>query len=118
MRHITIIGGGIGGLCLAQGLKKANLNFSIYERNDTAESWLEGYRIHVRPIGTRSLYSCLPGHVWMDFLASTAAPTDGFGFLTEDMKELVHIEEELMTGIGKDKPLQEGQYNVSRKLLR
>jgi len=116
MRHITIIGGGIGGLCLAQGLKKANLNFTIYERNASTESWLEGYRIHIRPAGTKSLYSCLPGHVWMDFLACTAAPTDGFGFLTEDMKELVHIEEQLMTGM--NKPLQEGQYNVSRKLLR
>jgi 2-polyprenyl-6-methoxyphenol hydroxylase-like FAD-dependent oxidoreductase len=116
MRHITIIGGGIGGLCLAQGLKKANLSFSIYERNTSADSWLEGYRIHIRPVGTRSLYSCLPGHVWMDFLACTAAPTDGFGFLTEDMRELVHIEEQLMTG--PDKRLQEGQYNVSRKLLR
>jgi 2-polyprenyl-6-methoxyphenol hydroxylase-like FAD-dependent oxidoreductase len=116
MRHITIIGGGIGGLCLAQGLKKANLNFSIYERNASADSWLEGYRIHIRPVGTKSLYSCLPGHIWMDFLACTAAPTDGFGFLTEDMQELVHIEEQLMTAPGK--LLQEGQYNVSRKLLR
>jgi len=31
MQHITIIGGGIGGLCLAQGLKKANLNFIVQQ---------------------------------------------------------------------------------------
>jgi 2-polyprenyl-6-methoxyphenol hydroxylase-like FAD-dependent oxidoreductase len=116
MQHITIIGGGIGGLCLAQGLKKANLNFTVYERNASADDWLEGYRIHIRPVGARSLYNCLPGKAWEDFLSCTADPTDGFGFLTEDLKELVHIEEELMTGTNKNP--QEGQYHVSRKLLR
>jgi 2-polyprenyl-6-methoxyphenol hydroxylase-like FAD-dependent oxidoreductase len=116
MKHITIIGGGIGGLCLAQGLKKANLNFTVYERNSCEHDWLDGYRIHLRPIGSKSLYYCLSEAGWKDFLSATAAPTDGFGFLTEDMKELVHIEESLMTG--DPTTPAEGQYNVSRKLLR
>ncbi|MBS0031814.1 FAD-dependent oxidoreductase [Chitinophaga sp. 22321] len=116
MKHITIIGGGIGGLCLAQGLKKANLYFTVYERNAREEDWLDGYRIHLRSIGAKSLHHCLSEEVWKDFLSATAAPTDGIGFLTEDMKELVHIEESLMTG--NHKVPEEGQYNVSRKLLR
>lgn len=116
MKHIAIVGGGIGGLCLAQGLKKSNLDFSVYERNYSEQSWLEGYRIHIRPIGARSLHECLPTRVWEEFLGSTAAPTDGFGFLTEDLVELVHIEEELMTG--PHQLPEQGQYNVSRRLLR
>src|ERR1700680_2324996 len=31
--HVAIIGGGIGGLCLAQGLKKARISVAVYERD-------------------------------------------------------------------------------------
>ncbi len=33
--HVMIIGGGLGGLCLAQGLKKAGISVAIYERDRT-----------------------------------------------------------------------------------
>ena len=31
--HVVIVGGGIGGLCLAQGLKRAGVSFAVYERD-------------------------------------------------------------------------------------
>ena len=30
--HVIVIGGGIGGLCLAQGLRKAGVSVEVYER--------------------------------------------------------------------------------------
>ena len=33
--HVLIIGGGIGGLTLAQGLKKSGANVAVYERDRT-----------------------------------------------------------------------------------
>jgi len=33
--HVIVIGGGIGGLCLAQGLKRAGMSVAVYERDRT-----------------------------------------------------------------------------------
>jgi NAD(P)-binding Rossmann-like domain len=62
-----IIGGGIGGLCLAQGLRNASIDATVYERSLTRTDWLQGYRIQIirtaaercmtvwnRPVGRRS----------------------------------------------------------------
>lgn len=35
---VIIVGGGLGGLCLGQGLKKARVPFRIFER-DTSANW-------------------------------------------------------------------------------
>ena len=114
--HVLIIGGGIGGLCLAQGLKKAGIKFTVYEKNKDNDSWLEGYRIHVNPIGSNALNRCLPEKLWEAFLAGTGDSKDGFGFMTEQLKELVFIEEELMINYTKDPAKR--QYAASRKMLR
>src|SRR4030088_1862683 len=34
--HVLIIGGGVGGLCLAQGLKKSGISVAVYERDTSA----------------------------------------------------------------------------------
>lgn len=34
--HVLVIGGGIGGLCLAQGLKKSGMSVAVYERDAAA----------------------------------------------------------------------------------
>ncbi|MDE1011873.1 MAG: NAD(P)-binding protein, partial [Paraburkholderia fungorum] len=44
MRHVSIVGAGLGGLCLAQGLRKAGVPFDVYERDAAAESRTQGYR--------------------------------------------------------------------------
>ena len=61
--HVAIIGGGIGGLCLAQGLNKAGVSVTVYERDRTRTDRLQGYRIHISPKGSRALYECLPAHL-------------------------------------------------------
>ena len=114
--NVIIIGAGIGGLCLAQGLKKAGIKFTVYERNKDNDTWLEGYRIHVNPIGSRALYECLPTHLWNAFLAAAGDETDGFAFMTEQLKELVFIEADMMVGYTKDP--SKSQYAASRKMLR
>jgi 2-polyprenyl-6-methoxyphenol hydroxylase-like FAD-dependent oxidoreductase len=114
--RILIIGAGIGGLCLAQALKKQGIQFTIWERNPDADSWLQGYRINVNPIGSRALFQCLPEHLWEAFLAATADKKDGIAFLTEKMELLVKAENAMMTG-GSTKAHQ-SQYAISRIFLR
>ena len=66
-----IIGGGIGGLCLAQGLRRAGIGVTVYERTVTRTDWLQGYRIHINPHGSRALHDCLPPAAWQRFLDSS-----------------------------------------------
>jgi salicylate hydroxylase len=50
--HVLIIGGGIGGLTLAQGLRKSGVSVAVYERDRTATDRLQGYRVHINPAGS------------------------------------------------------------------
>ena len=53
--HVLIVGGGIGGLALAQGLKREGVSAAIYERDTSLTSRLQGYRVHISPGGSRAL---------------------------------------------------------------
>jgi 2-polyprenyl-6-methoxyphenol hydroxylase-like FAD-dependent oxidoreductase len=113
--HIIVIGGGIGGLCLAQGLKAAGVSVAVYERNPST-AWPEGYRIHINPLGSQALHACLPPVLWEAFIATAGKPPAGLGFLTEQLQELVVIADEFMsrrTG----NPI-DAHYPVSRIALR
>ncbi|NUR86042.1 MAG: FAD-dependent monooxygenase [Nonomuraea sp.] len=90
--HIAVIGGGIGGLCLAQGLKKAGHSVTVYERDRNPDDRLQGYRVHIDPNGARALHDCLPPELWQAFLDTAGVSGQDFGFLTERMERLLLIE--------------------------
>jgi 2-polyprenyl-6-methoxyphenol hydroxylase-like FAD-dependent oxidoreductase len=114
--RVMIIGGGIGGLCLAQGLRRAGLeDVTVYERDHGVGTRWEGYRIHINPVGARALHACLPTDGWRGFL-TTAGPGGDFGFLTERLEELVVVEESIMYPDAADP--QEGHYAADRATLR
>lgn len=114
--NVIVIGGGIGGLCLAQSLRRTGVPVTVFERDRAAvgSRW-EGYRIHVNPAGARALRTCLPDAVWREFLA-TAGPGGDFGFLTEQLDELVVVEESIMYPSADDPA--EGHYASDRAILR
>jgi 2-polyprenyl-6-methoxyphenol hydroxylase-like FAD-dependent oxidoreductase len=71
-RRIIIIGGGIGGLCLAQGLRQAGVtDVHVYERDDSPRGRMQGYRLRISPDGERALRECLPRRA-QDLLSATA----------------------------------------------
>src|SRR5262245_32637281 len=109
--EVVVIGGGIGGLCLAQGLKKAGVPVSVYERGRTPTSRLQGYRIHISPRGARSLRECLPGELWDAFAASCGTSPHSFRCITDRMEELLRIETPGDDGHGR-------HYSASRGRLR
>ncbi|GAA3085249.1 monooxygenase [Streptosporangium carneum] len=89
---MAIIGAGIGGLCLAQGLRGAGVDVAVYERDRTPSERLQGYRIHIDPGGARALHECLPRPLWEAFLAAATRSGQDFGFLTEKMDRLLLLE--------------------------
>ncbi len=109
--HVMIIGGGIGGLCLAQGLKKAGISAQVYERDRSPTSRMQGYRIHISPRGARALQECLPPEHWHTFAATCGKSPDSFRFLTHRMEELLRVETS-------ERDQSQRHYSASRVRLR
>ncbi len=108
-RHVMIIGGGIGGLALAHGLRRAGLPVTVYERTHRRTDWLQGYRIHINPAGAAALRACLDPAGWQSFVDTVSAGDGGFGFLTDQATELLEFRPEEIGG---------RHYGVSRLRLR
>lgn len=89
---IGIIGGGLGGLCLAQGLQKAGIEVAVYERDASQSARTQGYRIHISPQGSAALHDCLPGPLWEIFDATVGDFSQGFTIMTEQQQELLRID--------------------------
>jgi 2-polyprenyl-6-methoxyphenol hydroxylase-like FAD-dependent oxidoreductase len=87
--HVVIIGGGIGGLTLAQGLKRAGISAAVYERDRTPTDRLQGYRVHISPTGGLALHECLPPHLFEVFDRTCGAPNSAVRFFTEQMRLLL-----------------------------
>jgi 2-polyprenyl-6-methoxyphenol hydroxylase-like FAD-dependent oxidoreductase len=87
----AIVGGGIGGLSLAQGLRKAGVRVAVYERDETPTSRLQGYRVHIDPQGSTALHQCLPEHLWEIFDATEGDYSEGITLITEQLEELLRL---------------------------
>ncbi|HEX8868608.1 MAG TPA: NAD(P)/FAD-dependent oxidoreductase, partial [Lentzea sp.] len=109
---ILIIGGGIGGLTLAQKLKQAGVRAQVFERNAEAGDWLQGFRIQINEHGSHALRQCLPPALWEAFTKTAGRPGQGMAFQTEQLDEMLFVEEELMTDP------EDRSYAVSRITLR
>jgi 2-polyprenyl-6-methoxyphenol hydroxylase-like FAD-dependent oxidoreductase len=72
--RIVIIGAGIAGLALAQGLRKRNISFSVHERDDCLDSRSQGNRIKILGELKQKLVELLPPEVWT-ILEETCAST-------------------------------------------
>jgi salicylate hydroxylase len=89
--HVIVIGGGIGGLTLAHGLRRAGVSVAVYERDRTLDARQQGYRIHINRTGNRALRACLPPSLHDAFVATSGEPQAGVTFCTEKLRELLFI---------------------------
>jgi len=110
--HILIVGGGIGGLGLAQYLKKAGISFSIFERDRSPTDRLQGYRLHISPQGSQALFHCLPDSLFNLFVSTCGKPGSGFRMISHQREELFF----LPTDLNRDP--RESHHSASRITLR
>jgi salicylate hydroxylase len=113
--NVVIVGAGIGGLCLAQGLRRAGVAVTVYERTQARTDWLQGYRIHINPNGSRALKACLPPAGWQTFLETVSLDGGGFGFTTERFDDLLRFRADELNPAAEP---EDRHHGVSRISLR
>jgi 2-polyprenyl-6-methoxyphenol hydroxylase-like FAD-dependent oxidoreductase len=75
--RVLVIGAGLGGLCLAQGLRKAGVDVAVYERDAGLSTRTQGHRIHIDSRGEQALHRCLPPSLYELFLATRGQQSRG-----------------------------------------
>ncbi|MDQ1041667.1 2-polyprenyl-6-methoxyphenol hydroxylase-like FAD-dependent oxidoreductase [Streptomyces sp. V3I8] len=80
---VLIIGGGVGGLCLAHSLLRAGVPVEVHERDTTPEGRRQGYRLRISPEGEQGLRACLPQEL-QDLLVATANRREHGGLAAYD----------------------------------
>lgn len=121
--HILIIGAGLAGLGLAQGLKQANIPFHVFERDTSASFRAQGYRIRIGPDGAGAIRRLVPEELWLAFEATSAEVVHGgtqLDVLTGEESAFMGGRTAFMGGRAGPPPqmLQGKAYNVDRAMLR
>jgi 2-polyprenyl-6-methoxyphenol hydroxylase-like FAD-dependent oxidoreductase len=75
--EVLIVGAGLGGLCLAQSLRKANIQLEIFERDSSPWKRPQVYRLHLEADALNALREVLPLELHRLFKA-TAMRTEPF----------------------------------------
>ena len=85
--HVMIVGGGLGGLCLAQGLTKSGIAVTVYERDAGAQIRDQGYRISLKETGAQALHECLPQHLFNLCAATSIRQATRMVFMDEQLSQ-------------------------------
>jgi 2-polyprenyl-6-methoxyphenol hydroxylase-like FAD-dependent oxidoreductase len=86
--RVVIVGAGLAGLCLAQGLRQAGVDVAVYERDATASSRTQGYRISIDSRGAEALHTCLPARLNELFEGTCGQPSRGVVIFSRDGERL------------------------------
>ena len=71
---VIIIGAGIGGLCLAQNLKKNGVKVQVFERDEAPNNRPQGYRLHLDADGISAIKESLPEKLFQLFELTSTNP--------------------------------------------
>ncbi|WP_436501780.1 FAD-dependent oxidoreductase [Actinokineospora sp. HUAS TT18] len=84
--RVLISGGGVGGLCLAQGLQKQGVEAIVFERDPGIEFRNQGYRLYINPDGHGALAACLPSDLYQLFVATSFNPSPRMAVFDEQLR--------------------------------
>ncbi|BAW08460.1 conserved hypothetical protein [Nocardia seriolae] len=119
MLRVAIIGAGLGGLCLAQGLHRRRVAFEVFERDPALNSRTQGYRFRLDEQGRQSLGQCLPDDLYELVRETCAVTLSGGRFIDTGMNEIVgRAVDTWSPGEVADAPEVPGDLSVNRSTLR
>ena len=82
---VLIIGAGLGGLCLAQSLRKADIQVELFERDASPWDRPQGYRLHLEADALNALREVLPPDLHRLFEATAMRTTPFTTILKTDL---------------------------------
>jgi 2-polyprenyl-6-methoxyphenol hydroxylase-like FAD-dependent oxidoreductase len=86
--RILVAGAGLGGLCLAQGLRRAGVDVRVFERDPSADHRPQGYRIHFDARAAQALHRCLPPELYELFVATSSPPSRRVTIVDRQLHEM------------------------------
>jgi 2-polyprenyl-6-methoxyphenol hydroxylase-like FAD-dependent oxidoreductase len=87
---VAVIGAGIGGLTLAQGLVRAGIDVNVFERDPALDSRGQGYRIRLH--AAAALEACLPPDLYELCVATGGQPSTQITVMTGGLRILRRTE--------------------------
>jgi 2-polyprenyl-6-methoxyphenol hydroxylase-like FAD-dependent oxidoreductase len=87
--HVIVIGAGLGGLALAQGLRRAGIEVAVYERDTALTSRRQGYRLHLDAQARDALRRLLPTSLFELFQATAGTPDPRFMLLDDQLNHVL-----------------------------
>ncbi|GAA5081235.1 2-polyprenyl-6-methoxyphenol hydroxylase-like FAD-dependent oxidoreductase [Thermocatellispora tengchongensis] len=108
--HVLIAGAGVGGLCLAQGLRRSGIDVAVYDRDESVYFRGQGWRLTIQDDGAEALRDCLPAELFALCLATALRPAT----------RLVVTDHRLAPRFAKPlpEPVPDRQFGVNRLTLR
>jgi 2-polyprenyl-6-methoxyphenol hydroxylase-like FAD-dependent oxidoreductase len=89
--RVAVAGGGLGGLCLAQGLHQAGAEVTVYERDAGLAARRQGYRLHLDARAGLALQRCLPPELLRLFLATCGEPSRCMTVVSDRLRVLRQV---------------------------
>jgi 2-polyprenyl-6-methoxyphenol hydroxylase-like FAD-dependent oxidoreductase len=89
--RVAVAGAGLGGLCLAQGLRQAGADVTVYERDDGLAGRRQGYRLHVDARAGLALQQCLPPELLAAFQATCGLASTRLTVVSERLRVLKEV---------------------------
>src|SRR5690242_8700311 len=88
---VVIAGGGLGGLCLAAGLRQTALSAIMLEHDADMTSRPQGYRININATGRAALRACLPDRHFAAYVDTSHRQTDpSVDIFTPELVRVLH----------------------------
>jgi 2-polyprenyl-6-methoxyphenol hydroxylase-like FAD-dependent oxidoreductase len=98
VEKVLIVGGGLGGLTLAQGLAMRGIAAEVFERAQSPQDGLAGYGIHVDPRGWAALRRCLPAEMMLRLDAVASHAGAGIAFRDGRLNLLAGVDWAALSG--------------------
>ena len=115
-----IIGAGLGGLCLAQALRRDGIDFEIFERDKGPFERPQGYRLHLDGDAINAAAEVLPADLYALFKATSHWTTSYTTVLKTDLSVVKRVltEDDLGEGVWPASAITLLHANVDRATLR